>query len=145
MAEAGRPTNLDNKLFSEIRDNILQGFDLRKTAENIGIPESTLYTWHSDNYLSIKDKIEGWRRDRKLKLAENNLEAILCLGVSDKDSLKVVSDMTKFTLETLNKRDYSKRNELTGADGKELPTPIIKLDVQGNDSNEKDTSTDQKD
>ncbi len=145
MGEAGRPTELTQELFDKIRQSILDGNDLRKTAKVCEINEGTLYQWHSKNYSNLTDKIEGWKRDRKLMLAERNLEAILCLGVSDKDSLKVVSDMTKFTLETLNKRDYSKRNELTGADGKELPTPIIKLDVQGNDSNEKDTSTDQKD
>ena len=110
----------DNELLRKIKESILDGNDLKTTAKICGIPESTLYTWHSDNYLNIADKVEGWKRDRKLKLAENNLEAILCLGVSDKDSLKVVSDITKFTLETLNKKDYSKRNEMTGADGKDL-------------------------
>lgn len=148
MAEVGRPSILDKELFSKIKQCILDGNDLRNTAKICEIPESTLYTWHSDNYLNITDKIEGWRRDRKLKLAENNLEAILCLGVSDKDSLKVVSDITKFTLETLNKKDYSKRNEMTGAEGKDLPTPIIKLEtnaIQRNNSNEEDSEPNKED
>ena len=142
MAEVGRPSILDKELFSKIKQCILNGEDLRNTAKICEINETTLYNWTADNYLNITDKIEGWRRDRKLKLAENNLEAILCLGVSDKDSLKVVSDITKFTLETLNKKDYSKRNEMTGADGRDLPTPIIKLETnafQRNNSNEEDT------
>ena len=148
MAEVGRPSILDKELFSKIKQCILNGNDLRNTAKICEINETTLYNWTADNYLNITDKIEGWRRDRKLKLAENNLEAILCLGVSDKDSLKVVSDITKFTLETLNKKDYSKRNEMTGADGRDLPTPIIKLEtnaIQRNNSNEEDTEPNKED
>lgn len=148
MAEVGRPTDLTKELFGKIKQSILDGNDLRETAKICEINESTLYSWSSDNYLNLADKVEGWKRDRKLKLAENNLEAILCLGVSDKDSLKVVSDITKFTLETLNKKDYSKRNEMTGADGRDLPTPIIKLEpnaIQRNNSNEEDTEPNKED
>ena len=124
MAEAGRPTHLDKQLFSKIKENILQGFDLRNTAKNIDIPESTLYGWHSDNYLNLADKIEGWKRDRMLKLAEGNLEAILCLGISDKDSLKVVQDTAKFVSETLGKKTYSKQvNQDITSGGKPLYLP----------------------
>lgn len=39
--------------------------------------------------------------------------------------LKVKQDTAKFVAERLGKNDgYSSRNELTGADGKDLPTPI---------------------
>jgi hypothetical protein len=41
-------------------------------------------------------------------------------------------------------RDFSPRTELTGAEGKDLPTPIlggIKQDVSENNSDNKDTST----
>ena len=112
----------DKELLRKIKESILAGNDLKTTAKICEIPESTLYTYHSDNYLRLADKIEGWKRDRKLNLADKNIEGILCLGVGDKDSLKVVADMSKFVKETLDKKNYSKRSELTGEDGKELKT-----------------------
>lgn len=136
MAEAGRPTDLTESLFREIKKSIIDGNDLRTTAKVCEIPESTLYTWHSDNYLNIRDKVEGWKRDRLIKLAEQNIDAIMCLGVNDKDTVKVVQDTSKFVLETLKKEQYSKRTEQTGADGKDLiPSPIMKLsDLLGDNS-----------
>jgi len=112
----------DTELLRKIKESILAGNDLRTTANVCGIPESTLYTYHSDNYLNIADKILNWKHERMLKLAEMNLEGIMSLGISDKDSIKVVADVSKFVSETLGKKNYSKRSELTGEDGKELKT-----------------------
>ena len=128
MAEVGRKTNLDKELVRKIKQSILDGNDLRNTAKICEIPESTLYTWHSDNYLNIADKIEGWKRDRKLMLAESNIESILTLGISDKDSLKTVADISKFVSETLGKKNYSKQiNTDITTDGKPiyLPSEIL--------------------
>ena len=117
---AGRNTVLTDELFGKIKQSILDGNDLRKTASVCEIPESTLYTWSSDNYLDFNTRVEGWRRDRKLILADRNIEGILCLGVSDKQVIKVVADMSKFVKETLDKENYSKRSELTGKGGTQL-------------------------
>ena len=142
MAEAGCPTKLTDELFKRIKQSILDGNDLRTTAKVCEINEGTLYVWHSDNYLNIRDKVEGWKRDRLIKLAEGNIEAIMCIGISDKDSLKVVQDTSKFVLETLKKEQYSKRSELGGIDGKDLiPSPIVKLnEICGNDSPTQDST-----
>ena len=126
MAEAGRPTTLKDEQFRQIKECILEGKTLRDTSKECGLPESTLYTWHSDNYLNIADKIEVWKQERLLNLAKLNLEAIMCLGISDKDTIKIVQDTSKFVAETLGKdKGYSKRTEMTGKDGAELPTPIL--------------------
>jgi hypothetical protein len=125
MADVGRPTALDNDLLRKIKQSILDGNDLKKTANVCEIPESTLYTWHSDNYLTLADKIEGWRRDRKLMLANENIVKILQLDINDKDFVKTVSDMSKFVAETLDKKNYSKRTENTGADGKDLVVNVV--------------------
>jgi len=129
MAEAGRPTDLTDELFAEIKKSIMDGNDLRETARVCKISESTLYHWHCDNYANITDKIEGWKRDRKLLLADKNIDGILCLGISDKDSLKVVADMSKFVKETLDKENYSKRTENTGKDGAPLFNSITPEDI----------------
>jgi len=111
----------DPEMLRKIKQSILDGNDIKTTANVCGIPESSLYTWTSSNYLNISDKIEGWKRDRKLMLADRNIEAILALGISDDKALKVVADMSKFVKETLDKENYSKRSEMTGKGG----TPLI--------------------
>lgn len=141
MADVGRPTALDNDLLRKIKQSILDGNDLKKTANVCEIPESTLYTWHSDNYLTLADKIEGWRRDRKLMLANENIVKILQLDINDKDFVKTVSDMSKFVAETLDKKNYSKRTENTGADGKDLIPVLVKfIDSNEDDNNSKGVS-----
>jgi hypothetical protein len=125
MAEAGRPTILNEELFKKIKQSILDGNDLRETAKVCEINEGTLYVWHSDNYLNIADKIEGWKRDRKLMLADKNIDGILQLPIDDKDFVKTVSDMSKFVKEALDKTHYSKRSEITGKDGEQLVQPVL--------------------
>lgn len=143
MTRPGPKTLLNKELFAKIKDSIIDGNDLRETAKVCEISESTLYTWHSDNYLNLADKIEGWRRDRKLMLAEKNLEAILSIGVNDKESLRVVADMSKFTAETLGKdKGYSKRSELTGKNGEELTPVLVQFIDSKQDDGESDTNTD---
>lgn len=119
--KVGRKTDLTEDLFRQIKESILNGNDLRETAKVCDIPESTLYTWHSDNYLNLTDKVLSWKHERMLKLAETNLEGIMGLGISDKDSIKVVADVSKFVSETLGKKNYSKQvnTDLTSG-GKEL-------------------------
>ncbi len=142
MNQVGRPSDLTDELFKRIKQSILDGNDLRKTASVCEINEGTFYVWHSDNYLKIADKIDGWKRDRKLMLAEKNIEEILTLGLSDKDLVKTVADMSKFVSETLGRDRYSKRTEtdLT-TQGKALPSPIIAFNnVLPNNSDEQNSS-----
>ena len=153
MAEgAGRPTDLTDEIQSKIKENILAGFNLRETATNTfkeldnfkNISEEKreeelanfiqkLYNWNYLNYLKISEKIENWRRDRKVLLATKNLEDYLEMStmnvvkIGDKEEIRrdsqlerIKADMTKFTLETLDKDVYSKRSELTGKDGEAL-------------------------
>lgn len=131
----------DKELLRKIKESILAGNDLKTTANICEIPESTLYTYHSDNYLRLADKIEGWKRDRKLNLADKNIEGILCLGVGDKDSLKVVADMSKFVKETLDKKNYSKsiNTDITSG-GESLQPVLVKFinDEQGNNNQHTD-------
>lgn len=121
MAGTGKPGKDpmlgDKELLKNIKQCILDGMNLKETAKACGINEDTFYVYHSDNVLGIADKIERWRLDRKLMLAEKNLEAILEIGTGSRETLKTVADITKFTLETLDKANYSKRQENTGEGG----------------------------
>lgn len=134
MAEAGRPTELTDEVLALIKAGILEGRTLKEIANINDLSEHTLYHWHSDNYAKLYDKVEGWKRDRKLNLANRNIEAILQLDTNDKDFVKTVSDMSKFVAETLDKKNYSKRTENTGADGKDLMPVLVKF-IDGNEDN----------
>ena len=145
---AGRPTDLTDELIKQIKQSILEGNNLKETANIIGKTPEVLYVWHSDNYLGIADKIEGWRRDRKLNLAEANIEEILKMDKRD-EVLRVVSDMSKFVAETLGKSNYAKRTENTGKDGESLfPKPLLAGNsnvIQDNNRNEEATSVEETD
>jgi hypothetical protein len=97
-----------------------------------GVEEDTLYVWHAKNYLDLSTKIENWKRDRKLMLAEVVIEETLTMtpfskvkrgtDVVDLEELnpallKIKQDTAKFVAETLGKDTYSKRSELSGLNG----------------------------
>ena len=128
---------LDNKeLLGRIKKAVFEGKNLKEIAEASGMSEATLYTYHSANVRSIADKIEGWRRDSKLAKADQNIDQILGLDVTQKDYTKVVADMSKFVKQALDKANYSNRTEHTGADGKDLPT-AIHIITDGSNTNTK--------
>lgn len=121
----GPETLLTDELFGKIKSNVFIGGSYKDIAERSGIPLTTFYTWHSDNYLGLADKIQIWRLQSKLDKADRNIDGILDLSIDDKESLKVVADMSKFVKETLDKPNYSKRVEQTGADGKDLQITVV--------------------
>jgi hypothetical protein len=119
MAEVGRPTELTEDTLLKIKEGVLNGLMLKEIANICGIAEQTIYDWTCKNYKDINTKIEGWKRDRKVMLADKNVEGILCLGVSDDKNIKVVADMSKFVLEVLDK-NYKPKQDIT-SDNKPLP------------------------
>ena len=157
MKKVGRKTDMTPELIKEIKQCILDGNDIKTTAtiifnnsSNISKKEKErgvenyiqkFYNWNYENYLDISDKIEGWKRDRKILMADNNIEDILALGIRDKDSLKVVADMAKFIKETLDKKYYSKQlNTDITTGGK--PLPIINInDISKDTIPSKDSQT----
>lgn len=67
------------------------------------------------------------RRKRMLNEAERKLEKLL-----GSDDEKIQADIAKFVAKTIGKKDWSERQEVTGADGKELTIsfdPIFKKEV----------------
>ena len=83
------------------------------------ISKQTLYTYQADNPKFL---------DRKEMLKER---PILQARMTVVKALRHDSDMAMKYLERKNKKEFSPRSEHTGADGKDLPTPIISLPVMG--------------
>ena len=147
MADAGRPTELTDELIREIKQCILDGKNIKETANACGINVNTFYAWTTDNYLNISDKIEGWRRDRKLILADITSDTIQTLpvfddtGKLDKELLKIKQKEAEFIRETLGKQHYSKRNELTGADGGDIKVAGFNFIIPNENNNTDNKST----
>lgn len=77
--------------------------------------------------------LEKMRRSGMLSKAEKVLDRTLTFEPVDEkgeiktDLLRIQTDVAKHITKTLGKEDYSERQEHTGKDGKDLPTPIIQL------------------
>ena len=107
----GIKLSLDKKAFATIREGVLKGKTLKKIANDSQISYSTLTGWIYRNEANLRDRLEGWRRDRKLNLAENNIEKILEIGVEDGRYLKIVADTSKFVIKRLGGYVYSRKLE----------------------------------
>jgi undecaprenyl pyrophosphate synthase len=107
----GPDTMLDDKLFRKIKEGVLNGNTLKKIAEDCGISELTLYDWNANNYLKLNDKITAWKREAMFNLGEKNLKDIMEIGIADKDSLKIVADISKYVTSTLGNKIYKTKNE----------------------------------
>lgn len=65
----------------------------------------------------------------------------LSVFIDDSENKNIQWDATKFALSRLAKNRFSERQEFTGKDGKDLPTPII--NVSRNDSVQEDKPTEE--
>lgn len=126
--EVGRPCELTEEVFTKIKEKVLEGKNLLEISKELEIKQSTLYTWTAKNFLNLSDKIDGWKRDRRLMLAEATSDFIQELhaadgeGNIDHELLRIKQKESEFVRETLGKNYYSKRSELTGANGADLIT-----------------------
>lgn len=88
------------------------------------IEESALKAGFSPSYAKVimsestaNDWVKHIIKNYKLKIkAERNLEKFL----DDDENKTIQADITKFTLKTLGKDEYSERQELSGPEGRDL-------------------------
>lgn len=152
---AGRPTKLTDEILTEIKNMLLDGYSEKEIIQELDIPRSTWFTWRHDNYDDFRTNVLDWRKEYKLSLADRVSEEILNTpavneeGKADTSLMGIKQKEAQFLRETLGKDQYSKRSELTGANGKDLPTPILAgidlTNVQHNHSSQENSSTDKED
>lgn len=128
MNEVGRPTDLTEDLTLEIRKLVLQAKSYKEIQETVGITDSVWDRWVWLNYKDFRTTLNNWKKERLIKKAEINLDVLM-----DAEDDKIKLDASKFTLETLGKEHYSKRNEMTGKDGEDIKLGVIVL-PQKNDN-----------
>lgn len=107
------------------------GCNIKKACDYAGIPYTTVHTWiKNDEELRIK--VTSWQNE-PARLARAQWIA----KMASADGY----DAAKEWLRRKEKDEFSERTELTGADGDNLPTPIISLNgISGNNSNAQDSS-----
>ena len=147
MGEVGRPSDLTDEMFAKIKVAILDGKNLKQIAEESEMSYSTITDWTYRNYRNITDKIEGWKRDRKLILAEKNIEEMLQMNTkniinnngklveqTDVGLVRVKADLSKFTVETLGKKNYSKNVGITDGEGNPFSLVIQRYGEENNEA-----------
>jgi hypothetical protein len=123
ILEVGRPTDLDDLLFLKIRKCALEDMGLPEMAKTLELNEDTVYGWHARNYEGFKDKWITYKHERKLQLADSVSHDILTLSPTDPEGktdtalLSIQQKEAQFLRETLDKGNYSKRQEQTGKGG----------------------------
>lgn len=140
---AGRPSELTDELKLKIRELLIdldQRPTMAKISELTGIEYSTIKQWIFRNYKDFAVFYWGVKRDWKLKQAEENIDDVLLIDTknelvskngekvifTDPKLLKIKADMSTFVTETLGKKHYAKRTEVTGKDGESFTrSPIF--------------------
>lgn len=114
------------KVIEALKPYFQLGCSVTKACKYAGLAESTFQTWVGDEP-ELRVKITGWQNEINAK-ARQNWRAKVAAGEFD---------ASKQWLERTEKDEFSLRSEVTQADGKEFPTPIMAgIYVPSNNSNE---------
>lgn len=137
MAELGRPTDLTDELTLQIRRLYFEGLNWKKIQEALEIPAGTWDVWMWKDHKDFRKTIRGLEHEKMVETAKEFSKELMTIehtsaeGRVMTDILKVKQKEAEFLRETLGKADYSKRNEMTGAEGKDLSItfdPIFQKD-----------------
>lgn len=132
-AKPGPESILTHELVLKIKENVVEGKTLRETAQNVGISESTLYSWKYDNYQNIADKLNTWEAMYQLKQADIFSKKLMAMvtvdenGKPDKGLIAIQQKESEFLREKLLiARDKYNSGNVVNVNVA-LPQPIIDL------------------
>lgn len=133
MEGPGRPTVMTDETLQVLREAFLLDCTDEEACFKANISPSTLYNYQVSNpeYLELK---KSYKQNPFLLARQSVI-----------DGFVGNPDLALKYLERKKKDEFSLRNELTGKDGKDLPTPILASNVSKNDSNREDTSSNEED
>lgn len=128
------------------QQKFLQAYTDPKSPTFSNAMQSGLEAGYDDAYAkNILNQLPEWlksnlEKSRLIIKAERNLELALegMLDDAEKGKKEIQWKATDFTLSRLRKDVYSERQEVTGKDGKDLPTPIVNIirdEIPSNNSN----------
>lgn len=113
----GPDSLLTDELTLKIRGLVLKGNKYVEIQRQLEISDSTWDTWVYKNCKDFRVKLNDWKAERLIKKSEDLSDEILDMPHDDSRILRIKQKEAEFVRETLAKDRYSKRNELTGADG----------------------------
>jgi len=138
QGKAFKPEERD-MIIQSIKPYLEMGFSRNKACSLIGLPPQTLSNWVQESE-ALGILLASWENVLNTIAINNIAQAIKRESELDDDLRK--ENSWKWA-ERRMKEDFSLRTEQTGADGKELPTPILNSYVFNNDIT-KENSTDAK-
>lgn len=112
-----------NEYIANIEPFMEQGLTMHEACLQADVP-----------YRTVKDYYDNDEEVRK-KIMRLEQYAIVVAKNTLMKGIRRDPDLALKYLERKKKDEFSLRQEMTGKDGAELPTPIISLDVHRNDSN----------
>ena len=133
--EEGKFTKLTPETVNKLEEVFALDGTIEEACLFADISRQTYYNWIKDNK-DMEERFDILRQTPFLK-ARRTIEKSL--------------DNPQYAFEYMKrkkKNEFSERLEQTGADGKDLPTPIIKLEpnaIQRNNSNEEDSEPNKED
>lgn len=126
MAEVGRPTKMTDDVIRKIEEVAALDGTVEEMAFYANVHKDTIYSWLKEDK-EFSDRIASLKQKPFLK-ARQTIEKSLSIPQYAFEYMK-----------RKKKDEFSERSELTGANGKDLPTPIISLkDVSRDLSDNKD-------
>lgn len=115
----GPESALNEESCIKMRECVLNGGTDDDLAKLCGVSINTVIAWKSRNYKSFYDKWLSWKQEWRLQRAEKFGDKLM--GLTDEEKiLQLKQKEAEFIRETLGKKHYSKRSELTGEGGKDL-------------------------
>ena len=140
---------MSEKLLTPQQEKFLANYTNPKSEYFGNAVQSALEAGYEESYANnITGLMPDWLFEnigdmKRLRRAEKNLDEVQNSDIYDERGApdpQLIDKRTKvdmFIAERLNKTKYSTRSEHTGADGKDLPTPILYVPVHNSDT--KDT------
>ncbi|HAW52213.1 MAG TPA: hypothetical protein DCX54_07795 [Flavobacteriales bacterium] len=133
LKKSGVPTGTMVKLTPERRLKLEEAASLDCSVPEMAlwanVSRATVYNWMKQDP-ELKERLDSLRETPFLKARTTIVDNL------DK------ADTAKWYLERKKKKEFAQRQEHTGADGKDLPTPIIDLNgLRSDNSNKEDSET----
>lgn len=107
MAKPGPDSILTEELTLKIRELVLSDKTYEEIKQELGIADGTWDSWVYKNYMDFRSNLQDWKHEKLVKKAEKNLNELL-----EGEDEKIRADLTKFTLERLNKAKFSSKSEV---------------------------------
>lgn len=130
--QTGRPTVVTPEIIEKLESIFRDGAHIIEACENVGISRQAYYD------ALKRDPSFADRMDAAQEYTTEVARAVVSKAIKRGDR-----ETAKWWLERRVKNKFSTRNELTGKDGKDLPTPLLTgvIDVRSNNSSDQAEQT----